>query len=198
MILLTTKFNTTTFDTRDELDIKMKKTKTEGPWNRSIAKSLLVKGLRDGSIPLENRVMSVRDVIELQPEFGGCDPDNIRRFSARLRNARKSIINEMQRRSSDKVMIEHDIALFRLTRLTANNSNRKIWHGSMAEKLLPIDIDNNMHLILQPMDLYNTRKEYTEFSLDVFRGLVLILILVCKNIDTDFNFESEVVGRYCS
>jgi hypothetical protein len=129
-----------------------------------------MEGLRNGSIPMENSVMSARDVAALHPEFGGCDTDNIKRFTARLRNARSYIRTEKQRMQLDKLMIEHDIALIRLTNLTGNAICRKIWHGSCAEKLLPIDIDNNLHLTLKPRALYNTRQEYKEFSLDVFCG----------------------------
>lgn len=146
----------------------MPRTRKEVPWNRSKAKALLMEGLRVGFIPMDNTLISLREIAAMYPEFGGCDTD-LKKFSSRLRNARIYVRNNVQRALSDKLMIEHDIELLRLTRLTSNSS-RKIWHGSAAEMLLLADVDNEMHTKLRPQMLYNSRPEYKEFSLDIFRG----------------------------
>jgi hypothetical protein len=43
------------------------------------------------------------------------------------------------------------------------------WHKSEANELLKKDIDADKHLLMKPALLHRTRKEYEEFTLEVFR-----------------------------
>jgi hypothetical protein len=140
------------------------------PWGKSDGKALLMKDLRNGSIPLDNTLLSAHEIAATRPEFGdSCDPDNMRLFKARLERARKSVSGSRNRAALDKVMVEHDIMLFQQKR-AALCHNVPMWHGSKAEVSLKVDIDNHMHTKMKPPELYKTRPEYGEFSFKVFRG----------------------------
>ena len=54
--------------------------------------------------------------------------------------------------------------------LRANDAKTLQWHSHPARKLLEQDVANEFHLHMKPKELWGSRKEYMEFSLDVFRN----------------------------
>ena len=141
----------------------------ETPWRSSIGRRLLFEGLKNGSIPLVNDgKVSDRDILLMKPEFGSDDATNARLFSSRLRSARKRVCCDKQRALTDKIKLEHDVAILQSMRLPNDNSTPK-WHGSSAQRSLALDIDNNIHKEMQPQALWKTRTEYMVFSCNVFR-----------------------------
>ena len=146
-----------------------------------------MKGIADGSIPMESGSLSVREIVAMSPEFGGLGSQNITRFYSRLRSTRIYVKKGLQRAVSDKLMIDHDIAKLRLMKLE-NDNNNPIWHGSRAKTLLALDMNNEKHTKLKPMELYKARPEYSQFSLDVFRGHIYQELRTRK-------FRNEFVNR---
>jgi hypothetical protein len=51
----------------------------------------------------------------------------------------------------------------------ATQRNYPFWDTSEASRLLEKDIDDGLHVLMTPKELYNTRQEYKEFPLAVFR-----------------------------
>ena len=62
----------------------------------------------------------------------------------------------------------HDQAL----NLQANNKPYPRWGGSIAERLLKVDIDVGKHEIMKPRHLQATRTEYSFYPPKVFRDHV--------------------------
>ena len=92
----------------------------------------------------------------------------LHQFSARLRDARKTI-NTKQ--GSTKVGIT-GLAADRVAfpPMTHDVDGRRRWEGSAAEKLLKEDMKEGMHKIMKPKELWESRAEYAEFELKVFRN----------------------------
>ena len=79
----------------------MPKTKKEPAWNKSLAKELLHQDLKNGVIPLNSKTLSVKEVVAMRPELGGDDPANLKKFSQRLRSARKFVTDRKGRAESE-------------------------------------------------------------------------------------------------
>lgn len=149
----------------------MPRAKKEPPWNRSIAKELLHQDLRNGVIPLNSKVLSVREIVAMRPEFGGVDPTNVKKFSCRLRTARQFVINSKARAESDRVGIEHDLAIINSVKVDVDEREAK-WYGSAAERSLKEDMNEKRHETLTNMQLYESRYEYQIFSFATIRDKI--------------------------
>ena len=110
-------------------------------WKNSKGKELLLKGLRDGSIPLDGKDMPPKEVYTLRPEFA--DYGGYKNFPSRLRSARKTIIEKNDRASSDLAAFTHDRLLY--PEAPHNYRGEPRWDGSDAERLLKQDIDDGKH-----------------------------------------------------
>jgi len=136
-------------------------------WKNSKGKELLLKGLRDGSIPLDGKDMPPKEVYTLRPEFA--DYGGYKNFPSRLRSARKTIIEKNDRASSDLAAFTHDRLLY--PEAPHNYRGEPRWDGSDAERFLKQDIDDGKHDIMTPQELYNSRAVYHQnYPLYVFRG----------------------------
>lgn len=78
---------------------------------------------------------------------------------------RFAILKNQARAEADLAGYLKDMKIHKLAKDTEGE-----WHGSGAEKLLKEDVRNDLHKKKKPKDLRETRDEYKEFKLKVFRG----------------------------
>lgn len=91
------------------------------------------------------------------------------RFASRLSGLRQQI-------ATNKTRSDEDLEYFNSFRTlhprpTHNHRQEPLWDGSEAQMLLNLDMDNNKHKVpgFKPVDLYNSRNEYKQWTLEVFR-----------------------------
>lgn len=98
-------------------------------------------------------------------------------FRTNLANLLEQIISEFERLEVDSEAYGHDLAI--ILEMRANNPQQKRpWHRSPCKELLEKDIDDKKHLAIDPMtnkkvtpkQLYQSRIEYREYTLKVFRN----------------------------
>jgi hypothetical protein len=135
-------------------------------WRDSDAQKLLRQLLATGMIPESG--MKPKDIWDnicsSRPEFAGF---HFKNFPSRLRSARQQGIQKGSRAVSENAAFEHDRLLF--PPATHNQRGEPRWHGSPAESLLKHDVAEKRHEKMAPQLLRETRVEYMEFPLDVFR-----------------------------
>jgi hypothetical protein len=142
-----------------------KKQNEEDPWKNSKAKKLLTQDLISGEIPLDSDDMQPMIVYHQRPEFIDFE---YTRFRDRLRELRNQIIEKTARAASDSAAHARDRQIY--PKPTHNHRGEPRWEGSEAERLLRVDMDENKHKNMKPMELYNTREEYYDnYKLVVFR-----------------------------
>ena len=100
------------------------------------------------------------DIYLKRPEFA--IPGGFKNFPNRLRSARAHVLEKTRRAEADNEALIEDRRLF--------PGPVGHWHGSEAQSLLKVDIDKGKHLVLKPNELYTSREEYQQFSLQCFRG----------------------------
>ena len=136
------------------------------PWRNSSAQLLLQQLLVSGEIPGSG--MPPKEVWETycqaRPEFKGFQ---YKKFPARLRSMRQQVHASSQRSVIENVAFLHDRELFPVSEVTNRGVPR--WQGSPAERHLKADITAKIHERMTPQEFRTTRKEYLEFSLEVFR-----------------------------
>ena len=72
------------------------------------------------------------------------------------------------RRNFDSQAYAHDRQLFPHPTQSKNGTPR--WKGSEAEQLLKLDITANLYAQHTPQEMYQSRRQYQQFTLKVFRG----------------------------
>lgn len=128
-------------------------------WKDSLARRLLEEDLTTGTIPLSSEQMGPREVYIQRHEFSEFPYEN---FQANLRSLRKSVQEKKNSSSFDSAALLHDRQIY--------PKKQERWEGSLAEMLLKQDINDNKHLLMKPMQLYNSRPEYhSKLQLTVFR-----------------------------
>jgi hypothetical protein len=130
-------------------------------WKKSIAKKLLAIDIISGAIPDD---MHWTDVYWQRPEFV---VTKRRLFCSRLTTLRKSILHDKTTATIEEIALAHDRALFPAP--THNYRNEPRWEGSEAQRLLKEDVSANRHAATPPKQLYNSRPEYQDYPLKVFR-----------------------------
>ena len=132
--------------------------KKVGPLTKwEIAKPLLEKDV------IERRVTDdtmPREVKVMRPEYEACGKS----FGSNLRRLQKAIRKNKSRAFKDCIAYTHDKNLKGLAR-----DDEKCWDGSLAKTLLATDINEGLHLLLRPKQLWLLHEEYQEFDLDVFQ-----------------------------
>jgi hypothetical protein len=135
------------------------------PWRGSSAQLVLRRLLVSGAIPAEMPTKRVwESFCVVRPEFAGFQSH---KFPPRLRSMRHQVQSSSQRSSVENAAFLRDRELFPFNAVTNRNLPR--WEGSPAEKHLKADITAKIHERMKPEDLRETRPEYLEFSLTVFR-----------------------------
>ena len=129
------------------------------PWRYSKTKKQLIKDIKDGNIDW----MPPKEVHAFRPEYEKRPYTN---FRNNLKNLRDSLHMFIGLADEDEAALLHDEAL----NLRKNSKPYPRWHGSEAEGLLKVDIDNGLYVPKKARELHNSREEYQEFPLEVFRG----------------------------
>jgi hypothetical protein len=137
-------------------------------WSKSKGKELLFQDLLQGRISIEGTRGDATEICALRDEYGANDPNERRKFPARLRSARKQVKQMKGQAEIDRMALAHDRLLYPEKEVNSHGEPR--WDKSEAQRLLVIDIDEEKHEYMSPMEMYNERIEYQEYSLEVFRG----------------------------
>jgi hypothetical protein len=138
-------------------------------WRYSEARRLLEQDLRSGVIPLDGHAMSVEECYTQRPEFSDFEFES---FARRLHALRKQCAAKTNRSVADTAALAHDRVIAE-RQIAAGGIIRLLqWDGSEAERLLKLDIANDLHINLTPKNFHRSRPEYQVFSLKVFRGYI--------------------------
>lgn len=165
---------------------KSEKKKKVEAWKSSLAKAFLLKLLTDEDAPIKG--MKPREVYDSHEVF---QQYKYERFRANM----KSLVEKVQTENDWAKIDENDLVHDRKLKPRANVTSRgyPFWHTHKAKKLLAEDVKsgkykalpslNLLHFKLnfnisiytgkankmKPKELWNTKKEYKDFPLDVFR-----------------------------
>ena len=88
-------------------------------------------------------------------------------FRSNLRSLRKKVGEKRQRAIEEEAALDHDRNLFPMS--AYNQGGQPRWEGSNAEGLLKLDMNQGLHSILTPRELWGSRVEYQLFTRKVFR-----------------------------
>jgi hypothetical protein len=142
------------------------KNKKKKKWATSEAKRLLRDSIIAGIVKRGDKAVEVH---KSNPEYQKWDIAN---FKTNMKNLIEAIALDYKRMAEDCRGYGHDLEV--LTEYRRNNPTIQEhitpWHKSIAKKLLEDDMNNNKHLEMQPIELYETRLEYREFPLKLFRN----------------------------
>lgn len=137
---------------------------TKIKWKKSEAKNMLRVDLINGNVPAD---MAPMDVYKMRPEYAEFKYENFRTNLNNLRTAVAENITQMQR---DSLYFGHDKAIMRHEMRNADEPRSRVWIETQASVLLKLDINEGLHEHLTPSELYQSREEYQEFPLQVFRN----------------------------
>jgi hypothetical protein len=165
LINATTKASSEAAITSTSTSTKTKNKKKDEKWGTSEAKRLL----RDSIIA--GHVKRGDDAAEVHKSNAEYQKWPIANFKTNMKNLIEAIALDYKRMADDCRGYGHDIEVLREYRKNNPTSQPYAtpWHKSTAKKLLEADMDSNKHLKTLPMELYQSRIEYREFSLRVFR-----------------------------
>jgi hypothetical protein len=90
------------------------------------------------------------------------------KFIEYLKNLKESVANEKKAVAFDEKALRMDWETIKPKNTNANGSKR--WDRSAAKQLLHEDVKKKVHKQKTPKQLWESRPEYKEFPLDVFRG----------------------------
>jgi hypothetical protein len=142
----------------------LKNNKQEVDWAHSDAKHILVECLKNGEIPLDSEEMAPSVVYLQRAEFAEFPYEQ---FRDRLRHLRKKITSCKNRTSFDVAALKHDRKTH--PKKATNHRDEPRWEGSKAEQYLKHDVENGKQDTMKPEALYNSRIEYKDYPLVVFR-----------------------------
>jgi hypothetical protein len=132
------------------------------PWQHSEAKSVLTSDIFEGT--LVKPEMTAQQVLATRAELYAPYKKN---FATNLRNLRRSLKALQGRADEDQAAVVHDLERF--PRSMVNPRGHPRFDGSAAQRLLKQDVDNGEDVGVKPMAFRNTRPEYEQFPLKVFR-----------------------------
>jgi hypothetical protein len=128
-------------------------------WQYSDAKKQLERDILDGKTDGK----TPKQVCETHAEYKQYESKN---FYPNFKRLKKTLQGLQDRADEDEAAFLHDEAL----NLRANNKPYPRWGGTIAERLLKIDIDAGKNK--KPRELQATRPEYSPYPLKVFRDHV--------------------------
>jgi len=108
--------------------------------------------------------MGPQEVYIQWPEFAEVEYE---RFRDRLRDLRRAVSLKNNRSASDSAALAHDRLIHPVA--AHNHRGEPRWEGSEAQRLLKVDMDNDMHKLMVPEALHHTRQVYMDYPLVVFR-----------------------------
>ena len=131
--------------------------KKSTPWD--IAKPVLKKDYQAGRV---TDLMKPSEVWNMRDEFKAVEYKNFRTNFATMK---RRIREHNDRSSADEAGFRHDMTIYKLAK-----DSEGFWHGSRAERLLKLDISEDVHQQMKPALLWSSRQEYQKFDLKKFRG----------------------------
>ena len=158
-----------------------------GEWRDHPLRAFLEAELLAYNIPLDVNDMGPTDVWnsycnreDTAHLFEGlvCD----KAFNRRLASLRKQVSANLDRATMDQ--LAYDIHRGNFPYQAFDAQGNRNWHGSRAETLLEQDIADGLYPAMKPLELYETRAEYQDFSLKVFREHIHQCIQTAKYIHT--------------
>lgn len=161
-------------------------------WRDHPLRAFLEAELLNYNIPLDVNTMGPKEVWDTysiqQPNlFDGMVFDKA--FKRRLASLRKQVSANLDRAALDQLAF--DIHRYNFPYQPFDAQGYRNWHGSQAEELLEEDLAEGLYPGMKPSELYATRAEYQEFSLDVFRGHIHQSIQTAKYYHTLKTREAE-------
>jgi hypothetical protein len=137
----------------------------EIPWAESKAKALLMQDIIDGVVPKNPcSTMPTNVIFTSRPEYAEY---GYSAFSGRLSRLRAQINRELKRAEDDLAAFNNYKAHNVVHKMSAHGYPE--WDGSDAQKQLKLDIDDGLHEILEPKELWCYREVYDSFPLRVFK-----------------------------
>jgi hypothetical protein len=133
-------------------------------WIKSEAKEILKKDIIDGIV---NDTMDARYVYLMHEEYKEYD---FKKFQNNFRSLKKVIKKHIHRAQDDDACLKHDLVDHHRNDVTSGGF--PFWDTSNARVLLKKDIDEGLHNQMRPMELWQSRNEYQEFTLKKFRDHV--------------------------
>jgi hypothetical protein len=131
-------------------------------WRKSEEKKTLLRDLREGTLLLD---VAPKLAFNSRPEFVKLGYAN---WPERLKRAKEHVSSRSNRAEFDAAAVAHDRTIHPKPALNYRGEPR--WEGSRAEALLKQDIDDKNHERLDAQGLYNSRSDYKDYPLRVFRG----------------------------
>lgn len=137
-------------------------------WRKSQAREILLEDLESGVLPLEADYVTAQVAWETMyvnlPEFLNVV---FSQFEARLKDHRKQVSRRRQATETQLHAFRHDRRLY--PRQTHNQNGERVFSLSAAKPLLKEDVVDEKHLQMTVEALRNSRPEYREWSLAIFR-----------------------------
>lgn len=140
------------------------KKKKEEKWNKkNLVRQQLKKDLAAGFIKITD---DAKTAWTSRAVYAAIKPFEL--WKSRYNGMVKIVQEGMERAAEDANDLYHDRLLH--PRPTHNKTGQPEWIEHEAKELLEYDMDDNKHKEMSPQELYNSRLQYQDFSLEVFRG----------------------------
>jgi len=139
-----------------------RKKKSPVPWGKSKAKELLFQDIAAG-----RAVGTAREIYSSRPEYAAAQP-NFNAFAGNFYRLRKWIAKHQERADEDAAALAHDV--LENPRAMMDPRGYPRWDQSDAFKLLKQDIADGKQDEMAPQQLHQSRDEYKDFPLEVFRN----------------------------
>ena len=143
-------------------------------WRKSEARDIILDDLESGMLPLDDDVVSAEEAWEEMhfalPEF---EHVVFPQFKARLKDHRKQVGRRQNAKNHLLAAFRHDQQLRAQGHLpgggTHDHHGNLIFERSAAKPLLKQDVIDEKHKEMTPDELHETRDEFKEWSLPIFR-----------------------------
>ena len=149
----------------------MPKDPTYIDWRRSEAKLVLLDDLQKNVLPLDESVVSAEQAWAVYSEheaFKGLV--EFKQFKIQLKAHRQQVMKKKPDLSLQLHALAHDRQLH--PRASHNNRGEPVFDMSDAKALLRSDIEEDKHLGITPSQFRQTRVEYKQFPLKIFKERV--------------------------
>ena len=143
--------------------------KTSGniDWRKSLARIVLLDGLTDETIPLDEKELSAEEAWELyKDEEGFKGVVDFDQFKRQLKAHRDQVSKQRKKSNKEQEAFEHDLKLY--PRRLHNHKGQLKFDYSDAKLLLREDVEQGNHNILSLTELWEKHDAYQLFTQDVF------------------------------
>jgi hypothetical protein len=134
-------------------------------WRKSAAKLIILSDIQEGVLP--NHLTAQEAWESCYRHIAAFRNVPYTQFRDRLRAHRQQHQKDTVRAAEEEIALEHDRRLF--PRETHNLRGEPVFDMSYAKLLLREDVQNEIHLTMNPSDFHNSRPEYILFKSRIFR-----------------------------